>query len=1296
MKKKLTAIILVMLLVMSNFSQVMADNDSAEKSSAVSLTKSFVAVPVSGDPVQVGVQDAESYSDAAFQWQICAMQKPVELWVNIYEETEPTLDLTYAMVGSLLDKDEQAYIRCTVTEPDGEPEYSDMLTVGIDETESGTAVLPEDESGNGSSDEPADSGNSEPADIVNSDESSAGTNDEESGTSDIVENTDNDADTDNAGSTDEDNSGDTSASQPEETPDGDTSDESDGGTAADADTTDSSDIVSEPAEEVAESDTETVDTAENTSHTVTAYAAKARVRAFAETSADSDTATDKTVTVTVHHYYQKVDSDEYDKSEVPTTVTMEIGSSLTLDAVEKQGALKGDDGFYAKQFGEIEVNSSLREINIYYDRCYYLLYFDLNGGYSSDYEPVYARFGTKMNYDNWAEPAKAGYTFAGWTLDKSRTDDSVEESLRLNTLPTSICAGNVIYTAQWRVAKSSFTVVYWLQNADDDNYSVIASKTVSSDVETGSEVKDIVKTYLVEPAELENQNITLPTEFTTLKLANYIERDESKTLAMNSGSDSITVKGDGTSVINVCYKRKEYTLRFYYAMSTEKDNKTEYYVIGGSTYFFGYRNALLGDGGSFSNTLDTSKEIELLNQYNNENVYYRYNSGEITAYAHKQRVLVEALTEEKSILNDRAQEMVNNGRYSKGVAKSSVDGANCQYYYIYFKAKYGADLTYLWPCDVFNPVELTTATSYGKYAIASGWNGEYNVWYSQDINSKERQTIKGKYSQLDYKLLWTDKATEKATTIEDDSGVYPYETVSYLCFWENAGFHWSIPKLYRYQIWVNVLDDENAATLPKVTTATEDLRTVDLDGDGKEEKYYLYDLYDTCDDSELKAQTVPAISGLKYKNWSYDEISIKPDGYESAYEVNFYYTRNTYTLTFMNGGNKEEKDVYYNEDISSKYYTPDPPSTLSDSSAYEFGGWYTSPTFADGTKYDFKDKTMPANNLMLYARWVPKERKVTFYKSENVAGSEDKTDIIEGPITISHGSQLSQQTNSNGGYYTIDYLTKLADGTRPADDGESAYNFVAWFYKDAKGNEHAFTADLTVKADLNLYPKWSSEKQVPYTVYYKLSDGTETDSDTDTVTNLSKWENVAEPSISYAQPGTTQTVKAKIDDELSDVYRDNVELTSADTYDMKIQADAEKNTYIFWYTRKTASLTITKAEYKSGDVNQGDTFIFDVKKEDGTLITTVTITGKGSVTVAGLKAGETYTVTEQTNWSWRYTPSGDNGQSKKLSPGDNNSITITNEKDKTSWLSSAAAVVNRWSDNGSKVAQVKSNNGGNA
>ena len=65
---------------------------------------------------------------------------------------------------------------------------------------------------------------------------------------------------------------------------------------------------------------------------------------------------------------------------------------------------------------------------------------------------------------------------------------------------------------------------------------------------------------------------------------------------------------------------------------------------------------------------------------------------------------------------------------------------------------------------------------------------------------------------------------------------------------------------------------------------------------------------------------------------------------------------------------------------------------------------------------------------------------------------------------------------------------------------------------------------------------------------------------------------------------------------------------------------------------KTASLTIKK----EGNVGETEGFIFNVvKADDANTSFRVSVQGNGQVTITGLPLG-TYTVTEDTDWSWRY------------------------------------------------------------
>ena len=63
----------------------------------------------------------------------------------------------------------------------------------------------------------------------------------------------------------------------------------------------------------------------------------------------------------------------------------------------------------------------------------------------------------------------------------------------------------------------------------------------------------------------------------------------------------------------------------------------------------------------------------------------------------------------------------------------------------------------------------------------------------------------------------------------------------------------------------------------------------------------------------------------------------------------------------------------------------------------------------------------------------------------------------------------------------------------------------------------------------------------------------------------------------------------------------------------------------------------------------------------------IVIQGNGTVVLTGLKIGE-YTVTEDTSWSWRYTPKGGAVQKIELQPGITNTVNYMNDRTNDKWL----------------------------
>lgn len=118
----------------------------------------------------------------------------------------------------------------------------------------------------------------------------------------------------------------------------------------------------------------------------------------------------------------------------------------------------------------------------------------------------------------------------------------------------------------------------------------------------------------------------------------------------------------------------------------------------------------------------------------------------------------------------------------------------------------------------------------------------------------------------------------------------------------------------------------------------------------------------------------------------------------------------------------------------------------------------------------------------------------------------------------------------------------------------------------------------------------------------------------------------------------------------------------------------------------TCSLTISKAVTGDG-ANPNQTFVFDVKDSTGKVVTTVVLKNNERKTITGLAVG-TYTVTEDTNWSWSYSIVGGNNKTAALSSTTTSAVVdVTNHYNSHNWLTSIADVINKWVS-ATKIEQI--------
>lgn len=112
----------------------------------------------------------------------------------------------------------------------------------------------------------------------------------------------------------------------------------------------------------------------------------------------------------------------------------------------------------------------------------------------------------------------------------------------------------------------------------------------------------------------------------------------------------------------------------------------------------------------------------------------------------------------------------------------------------------------------------------------------------------------------------------------------------------------------------------------------------------------------------------------------------------------------------------------------------------------------------------------------------------------------------------------------------------------------------------------------------------------------------------------------------------------------------------------------------------TCTLTISKSGWETIDENQ--CFLFTYERTGGnsvnaTIKGTVTVQGNGSVRITGLPIG-TYQVSEDENWSWRYTPKTKSQSATLTTAASAAALTFENSRPKTLWLNGCSWAVNNW------------------
>ena len=232
-------------------------------------------------------------------------------------------------------------------------------------------------------------------------------------------------------------------------------------------------------------------------------------------------------------------------------------------------------------------------------------------------------------------------------------------------------------------------------------------------------------------------------------------------------------------------------------------------------------------------------------------------------------------------------------------------------------------------------------------------------------------------------------------------------------------------------------------------------------------KYYLEDLNGNyvLDHTDTGASTTATISKEDRYNitgFTVNESKSGKDG-ERYNGASFYYDRNSYNVVYISHGQTVNTASYkYQQSIADAgdYNLTTPPVGME---KYIFAGWCADPFGLP--EYVFDGKTMPAQNITVYAYWAaPTVSGVAYITMEGTGGKN---------LTIPYGGTIDE--------------SMLPDPQKPAGEG---WTFAGWATKN--GDTYTpFHFSTKIYENIELYPYYTNKSS--YTVTYTDGKNTVTD-----------------------------------------------------------------------------------------------------------------------------------------------------------------------------------------------------------
>lgn len=859
------------------------------------------------------------------------------------------------------------------------------------------------------------------------------------------------------------------------------------------------------------------------------------------------------VKFTVIHYWQNVEDDYYTEKARETVTNKYKTGDLIAEAH------KTYPGFYNLLYETpYAAADGSTVIEVYYDRYYYLMKFDLGDmGYGVD--PVYARYGDTLEIKT---PTRAGYTFLGWKLNG--TGDTIASA----DMPTTMPAGNREYVAVWKTADTAnVSVVIWGENPDDEGYSYREEESFIMDAVPGETISWETLKYSC-GYTAHSHSVADGCYELKCGIASHAHTNCGlicgKTIHTH-GTECCTKASEVHTIGTSCYG-DNIGDEFSWAYDEHGVKGTKVNGSVGESYL----SYIVGSSG-------TGKKYIYVN-----GTWYRYTGsvaigGTVSTvcsgiHSHSDHTCTYCSLPEHASHSDACYDcglVANNHQH---------DIDDC-----YTLTCTQPDHTHVSGCEVDTEVmdtDLWTFVRSDTVTVEADGSTAMNVYYdrveySVRFYSKQNCSDKNEYTQLRISAKW-------GASILDQWPTY------------NGSSSWLVEgKDNTWQNSIQVMPVGGAKFWGPKTgnnsyTAYYYVEALPGDTDTFEHNNVIYKLHHT--DTSSSSGNVTDEERYGIEGFSYKEGTANGQSFSNA---KFYYTRNSYSLVFNDGYNDAEPiSVKYEAPLSTyESYRPTLPSAY-EAGSRVFAGWYLNQE-CTGEEYILSDHNMPANDVKLYAKWEPVEYRVNYYLTQDslTRGETIPTEIArlvqealaagkitQAPAANPYATVFAEDIIKHGSYIVDSAEPRVAEGYDKIHP-RAGYEFIGWFYLDENGEETAFDPEnMPVMQHLNLYAKWSADKLCQYNVYFALdvknnqtgAPGSDGIADVD---ENGKTIYIAKPVTGSGIVDRTYTFFAKGGEELDEGYREGYFPTVGShsiVIDIADEQGVGANSYTFLYQQKPA------------------------------------------------------------------------------------------------------------------------------